>query len=142
VGNIKETISKHLQAIDWLRTRCESGSSVASVCTGAFLLAETGLLDERTATTHWGFTRLFNQRYPKVNLKPKRLITDEGNLFCLGGVYSGIDLSIYLVEKLGGHETAVQCSKAVIHEYVRRSQDPYGINLSRKDHKGLKTLAV
>jgi transcriptional regulator GlxA family with amidase domain len=142
VGNIQKTITKHPQAVDWLRTHYESGSSIASVCTGAFLLAETGLLDEKTATTHWGFTRLFNQRYPKVNLKPKRLITDEGDLFCSGGVYSGVDLSIYLVEKLCGRQTAVQCSKAVIYDYVRKSQAPYGIHLFQKDHNDLKIRAV
>lgn len=142
VGNIEKTLSKHPYVVDWLRTHYESGSSIASVCTGAFLLAETGLLDEKTATTHWGFTRLFNQRYPKVILKPRRIITDEGDLFCSGGVYSGVDLSIYLVEKHCGHEIAVQCSKAVIHDYVRESQAPYAVNLFQKDHKDEKILAV
>jgi transcriptional regulator GlxA family with amidase domain len=142
VGNIQKTLGKHPEAVGWLRTHYERGSSIASVCTGAFLLAETGLLDGKTATTHWGFTRIFNQRYPRVNLKPKRLITDEGDLFCSGGVYSGVDLSIYLVEKHCGHETAVQCSKAVIHDYVRESQAPYAVNLFQKDHKDEKILAV
>jgi transcriptional regulator GlxA family with amidase domain len=75
-------------------------------------------------------------------LKPKRLITDEGDLFCSGGVYSGIDLSIYLVEKHCGHETAVQCSKAVIHDYVRESQAPYAVNLFQKDHNDEMILAI
>lgn len=142
VGNIQKTLDKHPEAVAWLRSHYASGAHIASVCTGAFLLAETGLLDGKTATTHWGFTRRFRQRYPKVKLKPKRIITDEGDLFCSGGVYSGVDLSIYLVEKHCGHETAVQCSKAVIHDHVRESQAPYAVNLFQKNHKDEKIRAL
>jgi transcriptional regulator GlxA family with amidase domain len=141
-ANIEKTLSRHPVAIDWLRAHYERGCSIASICSGAFVLAETGLLDGKTATTHWGFTRLFNKRYPKVNLKPKKLITDEGDLFCSGGVYSGVDLSIYLVEKFCGHDTAVQCSKAVVYDYVRESQAPYAVNLFQKNHKDEKIIAV
>jgi transcriptional regulator GlxA family with amidase domain len=141
-ANIDKAVSRHREAVDWLKTHYEKGCRLASVCSGAFLLAETGLLDGKTATTHWGFTRLFNRMYPKVHLKPKRLITDEGDLFCSGGVYSGVDLSIYLVEKFCGHETAVQCSKAVVHDYIRESQAPYAASLFPKDHKDEKVLEV
>ncbi len=141
-ANIEKTVSRNREAVDWLKAQYEKGCGLASICSGAFLLAETGLLDGKTATTHWGFTRLFNKMYPKVHLKPKRLITDEGDLFCSGGVYSGVDLSIYLVEKFCGHETAVQCSKAVVYDYVRESQAPFAAGLFTKNHKDEKVLAV
>ena len=141
-ANIEKTLDRYPEAIDWLRFQYDSGASIASICSGAFVLAETGLLDGKTATTHWGFTRLFTRRYPKVNLKPKKLITDEGDLFCSGGVYSGVDLSIYLIEKFFGHDTAVQCSKAVVYDFVRDSQAPYAVNLFQKNHKDEAILAV
>ena len=141
-ANIEKTVIQNPAAIAWLRSQHENGASIASICSGAFVLAETGLLDGKSATTHWGFTRLFSKRYPKVNLMPKKIITDEGDLFCSGGVYSGVDLSIYLVDKFFGHDTAVQCSKAVVYDFVRGSQAPYAVNLFQKNHKDETILAV
>ena len=141
-ANIEKTLARHPEAVDWLRARHDGGCYLASICSGAFLLAETGLLDGKTATTHWGFARLFNQRYPNVHLKPKRLITDEGDLFCSGGVYSGVDLSIYLVEKFCGHETAVKCAKSIVYDYIRDSQAPFAAHLFPKNHRDEKVLAV
>ena len=103
-------------------------------CTGAFLLAETGLLNGKTATTHWGFVDQFRQMYPNVNLKPQRLITDEETLFCAGALGAGIDLSIYLVEKYCGRDVAVQCSKALLHDMNRNSQAPYSVFQFQKNH--------
>jgi transcriptional regulator GlxA family with amidase domain len=141
-ANIEKTLRRNSPAIDWLCAQYAAGCSIASICSGAFFLAETGLLDGKSATTHWGFARLFNQRYPQVNLNPQKIITDEGDLFCSGGVYSGVDLSIYLVEKFCGHDTAVQCSKAVVYDYIRESQAPYAVNLFQKSHNDEKILAV
>jgi hypothetical protein len=72
------------RAAPWLLKHHEAGATLASVCTGAFLLAETGLLDGKRATTHWGFAELFRKRYPQVELRPESLITDEGSLAGVG----------------------------------------------------------
>jgi transcriptional regulator GlxA family with amidase domain len=106
------------------------------------VLAETGLLDGKTATTHWGFADQFQRRYPQIKLKPERLITDEGNLFCSGGYNGGIDLSLYLVEKYCGHEVALQSSKSVIADIGRTSQAPYAIFQFQKDHRDKQILVV
>ncbi|XPS89312.1 putative transcriptional regulator, AraC type [Desulfosarcina variabilis str. Montpellier] len=58
--------------------------------------------------THWAFAEEFKKRYPQIKLKPERLITDEGSLFCSGGYSAGLDLSLYLVEKYCGYEVALQ----------------------------------
>jgi transcriptional regulator GlxA family with amidase domain len=134
VTDIDRTIQYGQTSLDWLRRHHRRGAHIASVCTGAFFLAETGLLDGKTATTHWGFVDQFRQRYPRVRLKPERLITDEGNLYCAGALAAGIDLAIYLVEKYCGHETAVQCSKALIHDMGRTSQTPYSVFKFQKNH--------
>lgn len=130
------------ETIHWLQRQHRMGASIASVCTGAFLLAATGLLDGKTATTHWGFMDLFRERYPLVDLKPEKLITDEGNLYCAGALSAGIDLSIYLVGKFCGHEVAIACSKALMHDMGRQSQAPYSVLQFQKKHADEAVLAA
>ena len=139
---IDKTLSHQGEVIDWLKDRYRRGAHIASICTGAFVLAETGLLDGKTATTHWGFANQFRKRYPQIELKPERLITDEGDLFCSGGYNAGIDLSLYLVEKYCGHEVALQSSKSVISDIGRSSQAPYAIFQIQKKHHDDQILAV
>jgi transcriptional regulator GlxA family with amidase domain len=79
---------------------------IAGCCTGAAYLAEAGLLDGREATTHWATADDFRRRYPKVNWRPEKFITEDRRMLCSGGVYSSMDLSLYLVEKFCGHEVA------------------------------------
>ncbi|MBW1641853.1 MAG: helix-turn-helix domain-containing protein [Deltaproteobacteria bacterium] len=134
INDIEKTIRYGQSSLQWLIDHYHRGASIASVCTGAFFLAETGLLDGKTATTHWGFVDQFQQMYPQVNLKPDRIITDEGDLYCAGALGAGIDLSVYLVEKHVGHEVAVQISKALIHDMGRNSQVPYTVFQFQKNH--------
>jgi transcriptional regulator GlxA family with amidase domain len=134
ITNIEKTIKYSGDIIEWLIRRHKDGARIASVCTGAFLLAETGLLNGKTATTHWGFVDAFRKKYPLVKLKPERIITDEGDLFCAGALAAGMDLAVYLVEKYCGHEIAVQCSKSLLHEMGRDSQAPYSVFQFQKKH--------
>ncbi|MBI4776658.1 MAG: GlxA family transcriptional regulator [Deltaproteobacteria bacterium] len=140
--DIEKTLRVQSEVIDWLRDRYRLGSHIGTICNGAFVLAETGLLDGKTATTHWAYAKQFQERYPRIELKPERLITDEGDLFCSGGFYAGLDLSLYLVEKYCGHETALKSSKSIIHDIGRTSQAPYAIFRFQKDHKDQQILAV
>jgi transcriptional regulator GlxA family with amidase domain len=140
--DIAKTLSVQGEVIDWLKDRYYRGSNIATICTGAFVLAETGLLDGKTATTHWGFADQFRKRYPRIELKPERLITDEGDLFCSGGYNAGTDLSLYLVEKYCGHDVALQSSKSLISDIGRTSQAPYAIFQYQKDHRDNRILKV
>jgi transcriptional regulator GlxA family with amidase domain len=115
------------ETIQWLRVQHEKGTHVGSICTGAFVLAETGLLNGKMATTHWGAVELFLKRYPEVRLMPEKMITDEGDLYCSAGANAGYDLSLYLVEKFCGSETARRCAKTMVLDLGRPSQAPYRI---------------
>lgn len=126
--------------VPWLLKHHQAGATLASVCTGAFLLAETGLLNGKRATTHWGFAELFRWRYPQVDLRPESLITDEGNLLCGGGAFSYFDLSLYLVERYCGFEIAAQCGKSLLLDMGRTSQVPYAIFEYQKQHKDRQIL--
>ncbi len=128
--------------VRWLLKHHEKGTTIASICAGSFILAETGLLNGKTATTHWGLAHQFRERYPDIRLKSDRIITDEGSLICSGGCNSYIDLSIYLVERYCGKQIALESSKALLHDFGRYSQEPYTVCQFRKDHKDLKIIKI
>lgn len=136
------TVTSSRESIQWLREQSKKGAVIAGICAGTYILAETGLLDGKTATTHWGFADDFRRRYPQVVLRPEQIITDEGNLICSGGCSSYIDLSIYLVEKFCGREIALQSSKAILHDRGRNSQVPYVVCRFATAHNDREILKI
>jgi transcriptional regulator GlxA family with amidase domain len=113
--------------LPWLCQRHAEGAYLAGVCMGAAYLAEAGLLDGRRATTHWAVAENFRQRYPKVDWRPEFVVTEDNRLLCSGGVTAAADVSLYLVEKLCGHEIAVQTAKALLLPMPRTHQSGYAI---------------
>ncbi len=131
---IEQILQTSPELVPWIRRQYNQGAHVASICTGVFLLAETGLLDGKSATLHWGFTEMFRRKYPRVNLKQDKMFIDQGRLYCSAGVNAGMDLSLYLVEKFCGRQTAVQSAKTMILDLGREMQTPYISFLFPKDH--------
>ena len=131
---IKQILQTGPGLIPWILRQYNRGAHVASICTGVFLLAETGLLDGKSATLHWGFAEMFRRKYPQVNLRQDQMFIDQGRLYCSAGVNAGMDLSLYLVEKFCGRQTAVQCAKTMILDLGRKMQTPYACFLLSKDH--------
>ncbi len=125
--NVQEQIAKSTALLPWLREWHARGAYIAAVCTGAAFLAESGLLDGRRATTHWALADTLRRLYPKVQWHPERFVTEDNRLFCSGGVYSSVDLSLYLVEKFCGREVALQCAKAMLLSMPRHSQTGYAV---------------
>ncbi len=136
------TLETSYEAIDWLKTQNKNGATIASVCAGTYILAETGLLNGKTATTHWGFENDFRKRYPEVDLQSQKIITDEGNLLSSGGCNSYIDLSIYLVERYCGRDIALESSKAMLHDIGRQSQEPYAVYQFATEHNDSKIRSI
>lgn len=98
----------------WVRRRYDAGAIVCSVCTGAVLLAEAGLLDNHEATTHWSAVDLFSRCYPGVRLHPERILSPAGDahrIVTAGGAASWEDLALYLVARLAGEAEARRCAK-------------------------------
>lgn len=124
---VAEVIARGSNLLPWLRMWHDRGAHVASVCTGAALLAESGLLDGRQATSHWGMTEELRRRYPNVNWRPEQFVTEDGRLYCSGGVYAATDLSLYLVEKFCGRDIALQCAKSLLLSMPRQSQAGYAV---------------
>lgn len=94
---------------------------------GAAYLAEAGLLEGRRATTHWAIAPEFQKRWPKVDWRPDVFVTEDARLLCSGGLTAAADVSLYLVEKLCGHEVAVQTAKALLLTMPRTHQSGYAV---------------
>jgi transcriptional regulator GlxA family with amidase domain len=131
--DIARAREQHARVVDWLARR-GGKTAIAGICTGATLLAAAGLLDGRAATTHWGIVEHARVLYPKVHWKPDRFVTESENVFCGGGLYASIDLSLYLVEHFCGHEVAVQTAKALLLETPRIWQSTYAAQPPRSGH--------
>ena len=117
--------------VTWLRDRAPGVDRVVSVCTGAFLLAEAGLLDGRRATTHWGSCDILADRYPRVAVDPSPIFVRDGSISTSAGVTAGVDLAIALVEEDFGRAVAHQIARLLV-VYLRRpgNQAQFSVQLS------------
>jgi len=100
--------------IDWITVRAKVARRVASVCSGAFLLATAGLLDGRRAVTHWSRCREFAERFPEVRLEPDPIFIQDGNVWTSAGITAGIDLALALVEADLGRELALAVARQLV----------------------------
>lgn len=119
----------------WIAQQYRNGTPVAAMCTGVFLLAETGLLDGKAATTNWQFAKRFGRRYPRVRLQAEQILTEDTGLICSGAVTSIFNLGIHIIRRFGNAELATVCSKALLVDPNRSSQTPYFIHRGSKAHR-------
>ena len=132
--NYEKALKGNKLLVDWIEKQYKNGAEIASIRTGAFLLASTGLLDGKTCSTHWSAADQFKAMFPKVNLQTDQLITDENGIYTNGGAYSFLNLMIYLVEKYYDRQTAIFCSKVFQIEIDRQSQSAFTIFTGQKLH--------
>mgnify|MGYP000450364484 CR=1 FL=1 len=121
--------------LSWIKQHYAQGAQVVSICTGAFLLAETGLLDGKKATTHWAVESLFRKRFPQVLLQSEHIITQDGNLCCSGGASAYQDMSLFIVRQHFGQQAAHQCAKNVLIDPSRYSQRPFASFKTCRQHQ-------
>jgi transcriptional regulator GlxA family with amidase domain len=100
--------------VDWVRRRARKARRVASVCTGAFLLASTGVLDGRRAATHWSFCTEFARRFPAVHVESDPIFVRDGAVWTSAGVTAGIDLALALVEQDLGRTVALAVARYLV----------------------------
>lgn len=114
-GEIIRSITAAEKIVAWLRRA--NARRIASVCTGAFLLAEAGLLDGRRATTHWASADDFSRRYPRVELDADRIFIRDGDIWTSAGVSAGVDLALALIEDdLGSEVGRRTAQQLVVHQ--------------------------
>jgi transcriptional regulator GlxA family with amidase domain len=120
--------------INWIREQYKKGAEIATMCSGAFLLAATGLLDGKSCSTHWNVAEKFRRAFPNINLQDDKLIIADKGLYTNGGAYSFLHLMLFLVEKYFDRDTAIYCSKIFQIDMDRTSQSPFFIFETQKNH--------
>ena len=134
---------RHL--LDWLRTVASSSRRIGSVCVGAYLLAEAGLLEGRRATVHWKYARELAISYPRVSVDPNPIWVQDGNLYTSAGISAGIDLALAWVEQDHGSAAALKVARELVL-FLRRpgGQDQFSATLSAQalETKSLHELQV
>lgn len=127
--------------IAWLRRCYEHGATIATACSGAVLLAETGLLDGQPATTHWAYCEPMQQRYPRIDVQGHRALVVAGDgqrLLMAGGGVSWMDMALFLIARLLGVEAAIRMARLNLIDWQDIGQQPFAsLTRSRQQHDAL-----
>lgn len=140
LDEVPANLEKNLDVVPWLRRMFAAGTDLASVCTGAFLLGEAGLLDGRAATTHWAFQELLARRYPRAEVLPQAILVDQGRVLTSGGATSFLNLALHIVERVFGTQAARVSSKLFLIDVNKAPQGAYAIFSSQKLHEDRDVL--
>jgi transcriptional regulator GlxA family with amidase domain len=117
---VADWLDSQKQLVEWIADRAPRIRRVCSVCTGTFLLAAAGLLEDRTVTTHWSAAKLLSDYFPRLRAAPDRIFIKDGPVWTSGGVTSGIDLALALIEDDFGAELALKTARLMV-VFVKRS---------------------
>jgi transcriptional regulator GlxA family with amidase domain len=123
--------------VNWIRQRAPAARRLASVCTGAFMLAATGLLDGRRVATHWEWAARLRQQYPQVAVDEDKIYIRDGQLWSSAGVSAGIDLALALIEEDCGHRVAIETARQMV-VFMKRAggQSQFSAPLSAQAREG------
>lgn len=133
--DINKGIELNRELIPWIVNQYKAGAEIVSFCTGAFLLASTGLLKGRKCATHWYHINDFRKMFPDVNLVDDKVMTAEHGIYTSGAAYSYLNLLLYIIEKYTSREIAIIASKIFAIEIDRKSQAPFIMFKGQKEHE-------
>jgi len=128
-------LEKYPELRDWLTDHYKKGAVIASVCAGSFLLAETGLLDGKIATTHWAFADDMQEQFPDIEVHSDKIVTEQDNIICAGGATSWQDLVSHLIEKYSSINTAKFIDQFFLLNSHQVGQQPYKLLSSMTPHE-------
>lgn len=123
--------------IKWIRDMHAKGAQLFASCGGSLVLAEAGLLDGHSATTHWSYVKLFRNQFPEVDLQEKRILVHSGpghSLVSSGGASSWQDLCLYMIARHGGIAEALRVSKIFLYQWHRDGQQPFASMVANVGH--------
>lgn len=118
----------------WIETQYKHGAEIASMCSGIFMLASSGILQGKTCSTHWVHAQTFKNAFPGIDLRVEKIITHEAGIYTNGGAYSFLNLVLFIVEKYYDKQTAIYCSKLFQIDMERCSQSSFAIFSGQKKH--------
>jgi len=134
IGDTRAILKKNAAIINWVKQMNQCGAEVASLCVGSFFLAEAGLLNGKTATSHWAAANEMQLHYPLIRVKSDRIITDEGGIYTGGGAFASLKLMLYLIEKFCGRETALWISKRYSIDMDQGGQAYFAVFTGQHQH--------
>ena len=140
--SIDKVLKRNSVLLPHLIRLADTNADIASNCSGAFFLAEAGLLDNKIATTHWGYANKFKADYPLVDLQENQFVTQSGNIFCAAGGSAFYDLALLLIERYCGREMSTQVAKTQIIDSKRGSQNSYTNVTLHKPHSDVLVKQV
>ncbi len=141
-GNMPKILEDCKPFIPLIQHQYKSGAEIMSLCTGAFLVALSGILDGKPCTTHWMAMDAFRTMFPKVNVIEDGIITDKDRIYTSGGAFSSFNLVIYFIEKYCGKEIALFIAKTYAVDYGRVSQSHFAIFSAQKTHNDTQIKAA
>jgi transcriptional regulator GlxA family with amidase domain len=139
-GDRGTTPQKHQTLIDWVSNMNKKGAEVASLCSGSYFLAEAGLLNGRSCTSHWFDKDDITSRYPEVNFLSDMVITDDRGIYTSGGAFSSLNLVLYLLDKFLGRDIGVWASKMFSLDMDRTSQSHFSVFKGQHQHNDVDIL--
>lgn len=134
-GAADEVLAKNKAAIEWLKAQRAKGAEIASLCMGAYFLAEAGMLSGKSATSHWLALDDMQRRYPDVEVLKDVVITDKDRLYTSGGALLSWNLILYLVEKFCGREVSIAVSRMFNIDLDRYSQSHFAVFHAQRGHE-------
>ena len=137
LGPDEDIHGRYPELMQWIRQKYKEGCTLYSACSGAVMLAETGLLDGCHATSHWGYQDLFSKRYPKVNFRPEPNLVfadEEGRIVTAGGTTSWHDLAIHIISRHGSPGEALRIAKVYLLKWHGEGQLPYAALVRKTLH--------
>ncbi|MBD3581343.1 GlxA family transcriptional regulator [Flavobacterium selenitireducens] len=139
-GDLDHALQLNKDAIEWIVSMHEGGAEVASLCLGAYLLADTGLIDGKRCSTHWAYCDDFRKRFPNVEVVDGAIITDEGRIYSSGGANSIWNMLLYVLEKHTSRDIAILAAKYFAIDIDRDNQNAFTIFRAQKDHRDNEIL--
>ncbi len=133
-GDLARTLERNKAFLPWIVAQYRQGAELASMCTGAFILAATGLLDGLECSSHWKTAPEFREMFPRVTLVDGRVVTEQQNLYSSGGATSYWNLLLHLIEKHAGREIAIMAAKIYALDIDRKTQSPFIMFQGQKKH--------
>src|SRR5689334_17816823 len=138
-----ERFRDHAGLLRWIRRQSGQVRRLASICTGAFFLAEAGLLEGRRATTHWNHCDAFARQFPRITVEPDTIFVRDGSLYTSAGVTAGMDLALALVEEDFGREVALAAARELVMFLKRpggQAQFSAQLSVQLAEHDSLRDL--
>jgi transcriptional regulator GlxA family with amidase domain len=134
IGDVDEVLFAEQKTIKWLSNISSSQIILAAACNGNFLLASSGVLDTKKATTHWSLIKKFRNDYKAILLQPEKIIVDNGNVISAAGVTAYFNLGLHVIQRFAHADLSLSCAKIFLVDAGRKIQTPYQIYQFSKTH--------